>query len=162
MRRKTLQLSVQTFLKSPQSLSFLRLKKVFADYKEKFMPKASLAKWGFTICPAKKFSVLRAWIFLAVDGITVIHGRPACTHVCTYIGASLYISANLIPFLLALWERMDTPRSLVSRAFAGSELKSTALSIRYRIFPFFTSPPVRLRSLLFVCIQRVPEKLASL
>lgn len=114
------------------------------------MPKVSLAKWGFTICRAKKFFARRAWIFLAVDGITVTRGELTCTHVCTYIGVPLYISANLIPFLFALWEEMDTPRSLVSRAFAGSELKEhhflgTNLSFLYEPTCVLLLPPFCVR-----------------
>lgn len=137
---------------------FLRLRKC-SRIKAKFMPKVSLAKWGFTIFRAKKFSARRAWIFLTVDGITVTRGEPACAHVCTHIGASLYISANLIPFLSALWERMDTLHSLVLRAFAGSELKEHYYLNSVRIF-FFHSLRAHLCAfaLSFSCAYNMSQK----
>lgn len=135
---KKLQLSVQTFFKSLISFLssfFSSFQEVFADYKANFTPKVSLAKWGFMIYRTKKFSTRCARILLTVDGITVTRGESACTHFCTHIGALLYVSANLIPFL-SLWERMDTPHSLVSQAFAESELKEHHFLNLVRIFLF--------------------------
>jgi len=148
--------------------SFLSsFKEVYADYKVKFMPKVSLAKWEFTICRAEKFLARHAWIFLVpwtVDGITIARGEPACTHVCTHIGAPLYVSANLIPFLSALWERMDTLRSLVSRKLSPkASLKNTILSIRYEFSFSITYEPTCAPSFLLFCVSHTcPGKAGSL